>query len=280
MSKKTDSIEVRLSPELKARLARESAASGTTMSGYVRDLIVAGEGSAKPDGVSPMKLAQTTVLTALPAAILAAVVFGGATATATPQLRVEFAEMDMNGDGVVTADEYAKLLSMDGLDDDLTDQLPAACAADPVFMAMTDEPAFDPAQAAKADLAEMDANGDAKVTYEELFNAEMSARAQDFLHLDADGNGVLDVSEILAEFSMSFDLFEHSGAQDNQPDVGAACIAALEKMGGVPDDLAGDGQALDQALDQDALTHEARLLIAELDANRDGVVSLHEFLAM
>lgn len=273
MSKKTDSIEVRLSPELKARLAQESAASGTTMSGYVRDLIKAGQGSAKPDGVSPMKLAQTTVLTALPAAILAAVVFGGATATATPQLRVEFAEMDLNGDGVITAEEYTELLTGEMVDDGFEDPLPAACAHDPALAEMTDAD-WDPQEIARADLADMDANGDFKVTYDELVNAAMRSRAEDFLAMDQNGDGVLDTAEIVADFGPAFDLPHGDGAEPGV--LSEACLTALEKSS---DEIADWGKE-GGALDADTLTHEARLVIAEMDANRDGVVSLREFLDM
>lgn len=277
MSKKTESIEFRLSPELKEDLAQRSAASGQTMSGYLRNLVsddmTGGVSSAKgdPDMTTLFPKSVTRLsLMALPALLLAGgyMVSSGMVAQASPEVRLAFAEMDVNGDGKVTEAEYIAVFT--GTDLGMP-PLPAACKGTAV------ETEFNqPLEAVmREELQSIDANADKLISYDELSAFMMRDVAEMFLEADADGNGFVTQAEVIAVENAEPMNAEELAEAEAESGISSACIAALEAEDRTPFltiELGGDEADLsDEAA--------ARLFIAEYDENRDGRLSLDEVIA-
>lgn len=124
MSKKTETTEVRLSPELKSAFTEVSKRRGHSMSEEVRDLI---QGAvAEPvfprnpgDHVMTTSIRPTifrSAAMAVPVAALAAVYLMSSQgpAQAVTEARIVFAELDSNSDGQITHDDMAAFAEADG----------------------------------------------------------------------------------------------------------------------------------------------------------------------
>lgn len=268
MSKKTDTIEIRVSPELKEKIVDLSRDEGTTMSGYLRELVAQrAEGCFQnPTGDPDMNMKSFTrpLLASLPLAALAAVYLSasGGVATATPEIRMAFAEMDLNADGVVTVAEYTSLLSQDlKMMEDMHDaQIPAVCENEPGFdMEVVVD--GDVSQMAKDLVAELDSNGDATVSYDELHATMMRERAEDFLMYDANKNGLVSFKEFLSPG----DVEEHE--DEAFLGVSAECVAAMDAF--FPDHQMAESE----------IEVETHIEFAAFDSDRNGQLTLAEYLA-
>lgn len=291
MSKKTESIEFRLSPEQKQDLARRVAQDGQTMSGYLRDLVaqdigtqdqvdasVAAGGVSFAKGDTRMKtlLSNTTTrvsIMALPALLLAGGYLASASmpAQASSDARVAFAELDSNGDGQVTETEY---LAFNYGDEPAMPPVPEVCAGSEVAAEMS-RPVKD---MLREDMAHMDANADKVITYDELEAVMQREAVETFLEADEDGNGLVTVDEVIAYENAAEQLVPEELTQDLGASVDCivALKATLEKWEADWDaDTAAMGH--DDGEDLDLTTLQgARLFIAEYDENRDGRLSLSE----
>jgi Ca2+-binding EF-hand superfamily protein/predicted DNA-binding protein len=286
MSKKTESVEFRLSPELKENLARRVAADGQTMSGYLRDLVsqdmadvsVAADGVSHNKGDTQMKKelfksSSRLSLMALPVLILAGGYLTSASmpAQASSDARVAFAELDSNGDGQVTETEY---LAFNYGDEPAMPPVPEVCAGSEVAAEMS-RPVKD---MLREDMAHMDANADKVITYDELEAVMQREAVETFLEADEDGNGLVTVDEVIAYENAEEQLVPEELAQD----LGASveCVVALqdtlEKWEAEWNaDVVAMGDDAGEELDLSTL-HGARLFIAEYDEDRDGRLSLSE----
>lgn len=276
MSKKTETIELRVSPELKAELARRAQAENTTMSGYLRARITsdgAGRGASRSASA-----ASRTALAMLPVAAIAGVLAltGSGAAIATPEVRATFSEMDANGDGTITQDEYRAYLANDiALSAELAEPegLPAACAAD--MGTLLKPSSAELKQEAEKGFAEVDLNKDGRVTYEELLAQYQRDMAEEFLALDSNRDGFLTAQELSAQFAA--EMADPGLSDDPAEDLGLspACIAALRADEAAGGPSFGDAGA---ALSPEELEAEARIMIGEFDTDGDGKLSLAEFV--
>lgn len=287
MSKKTETIEIRVSPELKAQLADQARATGTTMSGYLRDRIAAGDGVGFATPAGGLHMSKTTKtltrmgLATLPVAAVAAfyMVSGTSMAVANPDLRVTFAAMDLNGDGAVTAQEYSDFLSgeMAIVEDPAEDDtIPAACRAE--FAAMMGVGRDVLREEVELTMKESDVNGDGAITFDEVEGAYMRDQAESFLELDHNEDGYITEEDLVAVFQSDETLDDVVAAEDDATKLSAACEAALavEEMAMEADALLDETGAEAESVD---VAHEARLMIAEFDSDRDGRLSLSEYIA-
>lgn len=276
MSKKTESIEFRLSPELKEDLARRSASEGQTMSGYLRDLVAddmtGGVSSAKGDPSMTKYFPKSVTrfsLMALPAMLLAGgyMMSAGMVAQASPDLRVTFAEMDVNGDGLISEQEFYGY-AMDDMEE--MPPMPAACAGTEIAKDLETLSK----DMLREQLGSLDANADKSISFEELAASIARDKAEMFLEADQDNNGFVTAEEIVA--MTHHDASDEADIGEAAEDLGisAACLEALEEQGGT------DGQMAE--LESDAALSDAemaRRMIAEFDKDRDGRLTLSEVIS-
>lgn len=260
--KKTETIEIRLSPELKSALGRFSEGQGHSMSEMVRGLIERGIAGPLPIPNSgdptmtrfiPRRVVRSTAF-AIPVLVLAALylVTAQSPATASEEARVFFAELDSNGDGGVSQTELESFLQADGWEPD------ADCGndgADPC--ALTEVAAF------YLDIVDSDRDGIAD--FEEVSALVMRERAEAFLDMDVDENGFLSMDEIvLGEIAWMIEAPEEAAEEGYV--LAQACL----------------DQVRDETLAQLAATcgfeADARVEMAVYDTSRDGRVSLEEYL--
>lgn len=265
MSKKTETIEIRVSPELKARLQEQSRDAGQTMSGFLRARIDADESGRAPmsktGALTMTKMTKRIAVAGLPALAVAGIyaLAVPAVAVANPDARVAFAEMDLNGDGVITLDEYQGLMmdqsELEALEGDdgsaesaeaeaegaLEIALPESCEAE---IASLD---LDPMELAELEMAALDINGDGGITFDELNGVMKREAAEEFLEMDIDGDGYLSAAE-LVDFDGGDDL------GDAEEVLSDACIDALAEI--MPEDAVIDGESMADAL-ADAGAEEA-----------------------
>ncbi|MEM6973178.1 MAG: ribbon-helix-helix protein, CopG family [Pseudomonadota bacterium] len=271
MSKKTESIEIRVSPELKAALAARAEDEGRSMSDLVRDLIEsersgsgsgAGAGTRQGDGgglpatdpgddemILPSRRgALRAALLSLPVAALGVVYALSAQtpATASSEFRVMFAELDANGDGRVEAPEFASFLVRE------EEFEPEADCADKGEPCTALERATN-----EIDRHDSDANG--VITYDELEAFLIRERAEVFIEHDVNANGFVTADE--------FALVQAFHAMEDGEAIPAACRTLIEEE--TPE---GAAEACDAG-------EHLRIEMAEFDANRDGRVALLEYLA-
>ena len=109
------------------------------------------------------------------------------------------------------------------------------------------------------------ADGSGDVTYAEFEAVNLRDWAEDFLNADADENGVLTVDEMVADWLL-WAVEVPDELQEDGVTLSAACRARIDA-----EQVVGIAEACD-------LAHEGRLRIAEFDANRDGRVTLAEYL--
>jgi len=270
MSKKTEILEIRVSPELKTDLAARCRQAGQSMSEAVRGLIETdlGQGATQTpthtQGGDPMALTLPrfprllrAAIVAVPVVLLSAVYLMSAQtpASASAEFRVFFTELDANADGEVTRPEVIAFLEADDWRPD------AVCGTDE---AEADEPCTLEA-AAEAHLLRADADGDGAVSYVELEAMLLTDRAEEFHEMDLDNNGFLTGDEIAGGILYWYAL-DAEAAMEDEIVLTEACSAQLleEEVDGIAE-LCGFGL-------------EARILVAEHDANLDGRVTLIEYL--
>lgn len=276
MSKKTENIEIRVSPEMKSALAEKSADQGLSMSGYLRDLLErdqAGVADETNSGVPVMaKLLPNPMsrisVAALPVAVLAAVYLLSSNnmAAASAEARMTFAELDLNSDGMITAQEYNAVWGQEMQGIDFT--LPAACEGEPI----ADEFPTSSEEMIREEMAFIDANEDGAISYAELEASVIAERVDLFLMADGNGDGFVTEAEILAEVQRS--------EQDEYDDLSAACQQALEEMDEqwitVLDEEGNELPDADFDMDEAQM---AKMILAAFDGNRDGKISLQEAIS-
>ena len=269
MSKKTETIEVRLSPELKAKLSEACRGRNQSMSRLIRNLVeteLSGSaGETTQSGVSILAKSGRQRLRefGIAGVSLLALALTWTFATQTPvaaqaMVRVTFAEMDRDEDGIITRDEYRRFLEADfAFDDDMAEgdfKTPEACEADfAAFEALEEE---DVSDLVTQDFAEFDANKDGRLVYDEVRTAMLRELSEEFEELDGNSDGFLTRAEF--DSGMVLDLSEEDDG------LSAACIQALETQ------YASD-DASDYAIDM-------RLAFVAMDENRDNRISREEYL--
>ncbi|MEL7027175.1 MAG: hypothetical protein AAGO57_08120, partial [Pseudomonadota bacterium] len=200
-SKKTSTIELRVSPELKVAMARVSATRGESVSTTIRDVLareLVGGAAQTNRGFTMMKntfrspFGRAGLMMASVGALAVAYTFvaqAPAIASVGAEARVTFAELDTNGDDVVTPEEYATVIAdeqAEFADDDLSNLL-TACEGTFIADEISEERAElsrAPNELAVERIAYLDSNDDGAVTFEELEALMIAERAQEFLDFD------------------------------------------------------------------------------------------------
>lgn len=274
MSKKTEMIEVRVSPELKAQLSQLCKSRGQAMSQLIRQLVQAEISESAKDATQSelgamarsgtRKLRQFGLAgVSLVALALAWNIAAQKPVAAQMEARVTFAEMDRNEDGIITREEYDRytkeafgFVSVEVEGNGTFEQieeldLPKACEED--FAGS--EPEDADLEAVTEEFSDYDANDDGRLVYEELRRAIRKRRAEEFAELDGDGDGFLTRKEFDGELAVTF-LDADSG-------LGPACAEALAAQD--TEFLRGESDGL-------------RMAFATMDENRDNRISRREYL--
>lgn len=257
MSKKTESLEIRVSPELKSQLAQLSLEADRTMSDVVRDLIthhVEGSGSLLSSKGSP-DMFQKISSFALRASLVALPVLGVALvyssslqgpALASTEARTFFAELDRDQNGMVTVEEYSRFIGEE--EDQFVPDPDCADTGEPCTLE----------ELAAFEVAHVDTDADGQVAYQEFEAFILRQRAEEFIEIDIDGNGLVTLDELAWTEAVFMSEDDVSVSQE--------CNDKLEaKDANGASLVCGD-------------VHELRVTMAELDTDRDGHVGLIEFL--
>ncbi len=215
--KKDETLEVRLPHETKHAFMERCKAEGRTASEAVRGFIE--DHLARPfETKEPaMKFPRTAPVALAAAAAIAAVsVFAAQPSRAGPDLQAMFKLMDINGDGTVTAEEFAnnptrpKQVMFIAKRDDLAPALPPPGDREDFMLPLPpregDEPPalppgarmMDESERAKAQqlmFADIDANQDGKVSYAEFEGHHRALIKRSFARLDENGDGVVTQAE-------------------------------------------------------------------------------------
>ena len=276
-SKKTDTIEVRVSPELKSEVGRLGAARGQTMSEVIRELVdrelarpVETEtqtGNSLMSRFVSLPLARVGILGASVLGLALAYSFAGqmpALASVQAEARMTFAELDRNGDDVITPEEYARQIAKERTAEPWEPEIiPAACAGTFIEEEIAEETAkmtAPPEDLAEEHFAFLDSDRDGAVAFAELEAFLLAERAREFLEVDEDGNGFVTLDEVREQLRVPSP--EEEAAWLAEDGLSEPCIQALLEM--------------EVTLDEE--TEDPRLFIAEFDGDRDGRVGLLEFL--
>lgn len=276
MSKKTEKIELRVSPEDKARLTDLGRARGETVSQIIRGLVARELSGPTPpqelDGDRTMTRSLKSYAVAGGALLaLGAVYAATAHAPATAhqaELRVYFAELDADGDGLVTRDEFAAFEAREAREAafEAAEAAEGAASADPfgVDAACAADWARFEADEAEAEAAEreaagyfadLDGDGDQQIDYEELRRIFIAEREAEFDETDADFDGYVTRAEFESVWREPF---------ETDADLSPSCNAALEA------ERRAELEALDPV--------EVRVKFARYDIDRDGRISRDEFV--
>ena len=259
MAKKSETLEIRVSYDLKRKLADLSDKRGSSMSELVRGVIDKELAGPTPDIIGEQDMPRRSIarfapktLYALPVLLLAGAYWGSAQAPAeaTPMARMFFTELDLNGDGVITQSEFHHFLSED----------------DVLFVPEDCNSAQEPctAEAIAADeINRADANADGHVEYAEFETVFLAERAVDFLDYDADENGFVSPDEFVAREVR--DMIEFPDPEMDEP-LSAECLTLVES------------EKIDGIADACFSARELRMAMAEFDADFDGQITLREFL--
>ncbi len=277
MSKKTETLEIRISPELKTRLGQHVDAQSQSMSMFVRSLIQEElSGSQTRTGRidtmtrSPLSAPRSFMLAGASILLLGAVAtfVQGSPVVAQATVRAVFAELDYNGDGIVTPEEFDAWNSglaeeLEELNDEAMadERVLAACAAE--FAAGTEEAM----EAFYEDFGTYDLNGDGKAVFGEVQNVMSKDIIADFVESDTDGDGLIDLKEFGGLDIEDLETAETEAAE--MEDVSEACLVALEAA--EPEE--------EEAFDEEAFLREIRVDFAIIDQNQDGKLSTAEYLA-
>lgn len=271
MTKKTETIEVRVSPELKSQLSAICKDRGQPMSHAIRRLIqmeisnfshpstateIGTMRRLKPSRLRDFGVASISVIT------LATLwtMFAPSLSNAQSFEALVFAEMDLNKDGVVTKEEFhasaPRILEGDIEEENVPEQepLPAVCETD--FSAIfADDEEID-AASMDSDFQEFDLNKDGKILFGEVQRVVNQEMLAEFTDIDADQNGFLSETEFTSDNAVP-ELKDLTG-------LSSACSEALAAQGV---DIEG------------MIATELQLEFAELDENDDAKISQEEFFS-
>jgi|GEM_PF-6344987 len=270
MTKKTETIEIRVSREMKSDLTAMCEHRGEPVSQVLRTL-VARELTAQTSGAkgpADMATSQMNTLKKITASAFAvtALAVGWNVMTqpsvmAQADVRATFAMLDVNDDGVVTADEFAQAETRQRMEAEaefeadvaIANRLSKTCQAELKRAELANGLDFD-----EGDFKNADANNDGKIGFNELLIAYTVTRKEEFSFLDQDKDGFLTKSEFLAEPETGFE-------EDGGPVLSESCETELEA-------------AMNASEPFSEAQSELRVIWAILDANRDNRISFQEFL--
>ncbi len=272
MSKKTETIEVRMSPELKAELNEMSKGRRQPMSQTIRDLIqkelssVASNSTQTKVGSMTKSSTQRLREAGLAGVTLVSLAMVWNLTQQTPvaaqaTVRATFAQMDQNEDDVITRQEFQAFISEGFVEFDeeieetvLNDaNIPPVCLEE--FATLENEAKPETEEIVNAEFAQFDTNRDGKIVFAEVQNTINQEMSSQFASADRDKDGFLSKEEFSLEGSGFF--------VTETANISAACAAALP----IPE-LAG----------LQAEAAELRVVFAAMDENRDGKISQTEFL--
>ncbi|WP_350333492.1 EF-hand domain-containing protein [Coralliovum pocilloporae] len=277
MSKKTETIEVRISPEVKAEFSALCKARGKPLSQIVRTLVEREISTSADDhfsrGISPMTQALSGKWKsfALSTVAVATLAIGWNIAVQTPVtaqsgVRVTFAMLDRNEDGVISRDEF-----------ELGDEVSVTVTENGSVIRDVKHPAAEVPKVCRDDfekfeadadiqktvetLFTVDADKDGTITYDEFLAAMKEDAQKQFKRLDKDKSAYLNRKE-LAELAKLM----WSEGSSLSPECEQALFKGLpgypppaqEKIYGVPAD-------------------ELRVVFAMMDADRNGKINFAEF---
>ncbi len=265
MTKKTESLELRLSPELKDALSNVSKSRGAPMSQIVRSLVerevnggsqatIAEKGSIMTNPTFARVAAASVIILGIASLSLVAET---SPASAGATARMTFAEFDRDGDGAVTPDEFNAVMT--GWDADIVEEddafvLPAAC--DAVFDNDADEEIGSDALFAEYDL---DQNG--TVSFAEVKIATEAQLTIEFQDADQNGDGLLSMDEAT---DRPLTVAELVAAE-----IPNACAEAL---------VAQDAEMRAEHDGEFDDPVEQRIQFAAMDVNLDGHITMTEYL--
>lgn len=258
MSKKSETVEIRLSHDMKQRLSAVAQSRGETMSGLIRDAVSAqclATGGMHTEGNSLMK---TLKLSALGLAFVATTALGGTALILSQSAAIadgsafdEFLEMDLNEDQTISRAEYDHAMQADMLSQAMpatdTTQEPAwpeACNADLGVLEATDGDA--------EGFKRLDLNADGNITRAEFNNAVMADIRAMIARADTDADGELNAEELANLFAADAPELSESDL-----DLSPACTAALKTAG------AGDTAGVETLATDDGA--QAGTALADLD---------------
>lgn len=287
MSKKTEKVELRISPEAKERLLALSRTRDETVSQLVRSLIDDAL-DGRRDAIAPtgdpmfMRASLQRLKTFAASGAAVAVLALGWTLTAQTEVaaqteaRVMFAEFDLNNDGAVTEEEFAAHMAREQRLEEAAaapEAADLACAADWERLEAEEEEAAEAGAETQEEeeasgwagvLAEFDQDDNKRIDFQELRRPFLAEREEEFAALDADGDGSITRAELAAKL--------HAEAKEGLADaeamadrLSAPCLEAI--------------RAEASTRDADQLDAEARAAFAEIDQDLDGAVSREEFVA-
>lgn len=285
MSKKTENIEIRVSPELKEAISRLSKSRGQSMSEAIRDLLareVAAPSTEKRGAFVmprlPFPIPLKTTLAAMSVGVLAMAYTLSAqhpaSAYSEAELRMLFAEYDRNDDNIVTPEEFAAIIAVEEAEeeaeraeeaDDLDAPFPTACAGTFLEEEYLEEIAAPEARDIDQEFAELDSNGNKELEFAEFQAMRVAERARLFIEHDHDGNGFVTLAELTEDLMPA--ALDELRADLTEEGIPAPCVEII---------LAAETK--ERAEEDEDPVLEARLIIAEHDLDRDGRVGLMEFI--
>ncbi len=267
MSKKIEKIEIRVSPEFKRRLNAHSEEYDQSVSDTVRTAISNELSAASRSGngeqncsaaKTRLRMVSVVALTSMVGAI-ASLSFQGP-AIANADVRVAFADMDRNADGVISEEEFdapspadsgvavageAQLVHID-------DSLPAECETE-ITSGLLSVDATAPVSDGH-DFERFDSDLNAEISFEEFRDRIYQDFYNEFVVLDRNGDARLSPEELTGPAA-------HEGEA-----ISAGCAEVLFGVAGV----AGSSGI-------EEMMFLERFEFAALDEDRDGSVSFEEF---
>lgn len=284
MSKKTETIEVRVSPELKTSLSKVSEDRGQSMSETIRALVTEeiAQASRSLDEIGDESMAKAITskwkhYSLSGAALIAlALLWNGMTqptVMAKAEVRMTFAELDLDDDGKITKSEFEAFVakSQKEIERMTTDiesklRLPEVCKTDflQVLHGMPEEqfPSMSEFQSA-------DRNKDNQLSYDELEAAMLEDARNEFKFLDQNKDGLLTLDEFRTDVDR--DVQPSSDCEKELDALAESYTRASEKGTMAPE--------TEVALETQEQARFARIMFAGMDANRDKKVDEDEYLA-
>lgn len=270
-----------MSPELKARLSAHSTSNNEAISQIIRRAVERelALGIDIPAGVkimsSNLKLASPSFLAGVIALSMSGMLIAGSLqpATAEAGVRMAFADLDHNQDGVIDRTEFdmGVIVSLDTkvADTPFADlEMVAGCRDQRVSRNLTGPKTDETEQVQRTavfldeEFARSDRNQDAQISFDEFRKIQRKEMTAQFYDLDFDRNG-------------SLSRTEYTGGLYVEPGFvpGDACVEGVD----------GETASLMQFVAEGAVAGEdiaraQRIIFAAADVNLDGAITLEEFL--